>query len=767
MCNFQHFIRSPGSLDHISVIHFHADTNPAGIPNTKELALLKAEAKIDVAEEVFSGRRPGRAAAAAARTKTADELASSAVDIDENESNDESDHGDPGEEEPSSTRTGPNIPKQSPSKPTVSKEACISSKKTAEKAGFNSLFAPKKSTVVKSTKMKPTTIKATNADTRPPLRDESVPITAGPVVAEDYNPAKKNYDPVADACWAKGNPVTYAALSKTFEVLEEQEGSGSALLKADILRNFFRSILVLCPTELPMCIYLCSNKLGPAYEGLELGIGDAILFKAVSEATGTDVKFLKEQYEAIGDLGNVAQQSKGRQSTLSFGAKPKPLMVSDVFKKLIEIAKMEGAKSGAKKIEIIRGLLRSCKGPEVRYLIRSLSGKLRINTGEVKVITAIAHAMVYNDPHKKTAGRPKGISDDAWKTMLSDAMLKVKQAYAELPNFDKLIEALMKYPLDDLADHISITPGIPLKPMLAKPTKGIDEVLKRFEGQEYACEWKYDGERAQVHMTEEGKMHIYSRNQEDNTSKYPDIIGRFPNTMVDGVTSFIIDCEAVAYDLEKEAILPFQVLTTRKRKDANAGEIKVQVCLYPFDLLYLNGKSYVKESFGTRRKLLRESFKETKGQLHFATSHVASDVDEIAELLDRSIKENCEGLMVKTLNHDATYDIATRSNRWLKLKKDYLDGVGDTLDLVPVGAWIGRGKRTGTYGAFLLACYDPDSEEYQSICKIGTGFTEEDLKTHYASLKQHVSISSTALVRVCAFAQWQRQIYFVIGSLSD
>ena len=153
---------------------------------------------------------------------------------------------------------------------------------------------------------------------------------------------------------------------------------------------------------------------------------------------------------------------------------------------------------------------------------------------------------------------------------------------------------------------------------------------------------------------EGGEVKIFSRNQEDNTGRYPDIISRIPKIKLPSVTSFILDTEAVAWDREKKQIQPFQVLTTRKRKEVDAAEIQVQVCLYAFDLIYLNGESLVREPLSRRRQLLRENFVETEGEFVFATSLDTKDSEQIAEFLEQSVKDSCEGLMVKTLDVDAT-----------------------------------------------------------------------------------------------------------------
>ncbi|KAJ6652999.1 hypothetical protein lerEdw1_010204 [Lerista edwardsae] len=525
----------------------------------------------------------------------------------------------------------------------------------------------------------------------------------------DYKPSKSNYHPVHDACWGPGQRVPYLAVARTFEWIEEE----SARLKIiETLSNLFRSVIALSPEDLLPCVYLCLNRLGPAYEGLELGIGKTILMKALAQATGRQLDQIKAEAAEKGDLGVVAENSRTTQGIMF--APPK-LSAATVFGKLQAIGRMTGSSSMNKKIDIIKALFVACRHSEARYVARSLEGKLRIGLAEQSVLSALAQAASLTPPGQKfppeVLDAGKGKSLEVRKAWLDERALIVKQAFCELPNYDTIVPVLLEHGVESLPQHCKITPGIPLKPMLAHPTKGIGEVLKRFEEAAFTCEYKYDGERAQIHILENGEVHIYSRNQENNTTKYPDIVSRIPKVKKSTVQSCILDAEAVAWDPESKQIQPFQVLTTRKRK------------------------SLVREPLSQRRALLHSSFTEVEGQFLFATSMDTSNTDEIAEFLERSIKDSCEGLMVKTLEVDATYEIAKRSHNWLKLKKDYLEGVGDTLDLVVIGAYLGKGKRAGTYGGFLLACYDEESEEFQSICKIGTGFTDEDLEKLYTSLK--------------------------------
>lgn len=532
---------------------------------------------------------------------------------------------------------------------------------------------------------------------------------------------------------AEGNKLPYSALTNTLEKIEHES---SRLKITALVSEFFLETLeqYRLPDKLVKIVYLCINRLGPDYEpDLELGLGETLLIKAISECYGRAPAHIKKDYHEVGDLGLVAQKSRSGQPTMF---KPAPLDVETVFENLTKIAKATGKDSQAKKVGIIHRMLTACdlKSNEAKFLIRSLEGKLRVGLAEKTVLVALAQALLQ---YEKKGER-----------VLPSTLLKaedtIKEAFSLVPNYEIVIRKSFEHGILNLLDHCSLTPGVPLKPMLAKPTKSVGEILDRFQGQEFTCEYKYDGERAQVHLLEDGMVRIYSRNSEDMSERYPDLVGIIKDfikktdddTSSKTPTSLILDCEAVAWDREAKKILPFQVLSTRKRKDVSEDSIKVHICLFAFDLLYHNGTSLITKSLQERRDILFNNFQTIDGKFQFATYKNSSDLDELQAFLDQSVKDSCEGLMVKMLHgSESFYEPSKRSRNWLKLKKDYLSGVGDSLDLVVIGAYIGRGKRTGGYGGFLLASYNDDTGEYETACKIGTGFSEEDLATLSTKLK--------------------------------
>lgn len=530
--------------------------------------------------------------------------------------------------------------------------------------------------------------------------------------------------------------MPYTFLADAFTKVEQITGR---LQIQAILSDLFRAIIVATPEDLVNTIYLCINKLAPAHEGIELGVGESILLKSLSMVTGRTVAALKAKYKQIGDLGDVAYVSRTTQKTMF---PPPPLTVRKVYKEFRTIASVSGKNTQDEKQSKILKMLVAASKTEAKYITRALLGKLRIHLADKTVIASLAAAFVLENEHASTdilleqdgSKKPKlSAREERIEQLIKDATASLNSVYSQLPVWDIIIPKLLQFGTIDerLSEACKLVPGVPVSPMLAKPTKAISQVLDRFAEVTFTCEYKYDGERAQIHRLPDGTIKIYSRNAENLTPKYPDLVKQLPLALRKQFksSSFIIDSEAVAYDTERKKILPFQELQSRKRKDVNADDIKVKVCIFVFDLLYFDGTSLIEEPLSKRRFLLSEGFGEQEGQFMFAKSHDSRDPEQIMELLNASVKEGCEGLMVKALDgSNATYEPANRSQNWLKVKKDYLEGCGDSLDLVPIGGYRGRGKRTGSYGAFLLACYDPDNEEYQSVCKIGTGFSEAQLE---------------------------------------
>ena len=570
------------------------------------------------------------------------------------------------------------------------------------------------------------------------------------ITSEDAAPASHlglpSFHPIKHATWQRGQPVPYSALSSMFAAVEAES---SRLRIIAILSDFLRSVIALTPCDLLPCVYLCLNSIAPAYEGKETGVGAFILMKVIANTTGLSLQRLRETAKDVTDLGVLALNARKKQVTLFTQS---PLTVRGVFATMREMGGMSGKNVATKKEGMITKLMVASKGEEAKFLIRSLQGKLRIGLQGKSLISALARALVLTPPALTPTAEVvpdtrKTLSEKKFEAALEQGLATLKQAYIEVPNLDLLITNILQYGLAELPSHCTLTPGVPVEVMLGKPASSITAILDKFSGQLFTLEYKYDGERAQVHRTKDGVVKVYSRNSEDHTKKYPDVVSRLKKYEVEGVVDYIIDCECVAWDKAEKRLLPFQTLTTRKRKDVKEEDITVQVALFAFDLLYLNGRAYIKDSLRTRREALHAHFTQVEGEFSFATHKDASDVEEISTFLNDAVQSACEGLMVKPLDDGSQYTPGKRT--WLKCKKDYLDGVGDTLDLVPIAAFYGKGKRTGAFGAYLLACYDEEAEEYQSICKLGTGFSEEDITSHAAFFQTTAEDGSSRLLPAC------------------
>ena len=360
----------------------------------------------------------------------------------------------------------------------------------------------------------------------------------------------------------------------------------------------------------------------------------------------------------------------------------------------------------------------------------------------------------------ETFRRKNPEKEEPSSSILQEWVEGIRMVISQYPYHQNVIETfLLLGQMEHSGYMCCLTPGIPCKPMLAKPTKAITEIFSRFEGKKFTCEYKYDGLRGQIHyyrdnQNENQKIEMFSRNLENFTEMYQDLVEPIELwAKKNNLNSFIVDSEIMAFDSKSNRILPFQTLSSRARKKENINKKEqVEVCLFIFDVLYINGDNLLLKSFEERRSYMNKfDFGDTNSKIKRANYKDLENLEQVQEYLDESVKEGCEGLMVKTLDKDATYQPSRRTFKWLKLKKDYIEnaGLGDSFDLVVIGAAWGEGKRTGKFGTFLVASYNDAMDTFESCCKVGTGFSDEDLLNLYNQLKDKVQFAILDIIRVC------------------
>lgn len=485
---------------------------------------------------------------------------------------------------------------------------------------------------------------------------------------------------------------------------QEIEGTGSRLEMTDYLMDLLRDT----PRELlGKIVYLTQGKLYPDFLGVEIGIADKLAIKAVARATGFSEADVTKDFGRTGDLGETAQKLLSERKPTA----GKPLQVEEVYDTLDKIAKTSGPGTIEIKMNLLSTLLQKASPVEAKYIIRTVTGKLRLGIADMTMLDALSIVYGGGKHVRKEVERAYNISSDLGAVATTIA--------------SEGLEGIRRF---------SVSVGKPIRPMLAERLPSAAEILGKMGGR-CAAEYKYDGERLQIHKIGPGVV-LFSRRLESITYQYPEVADLIREHVK--AENAILEGECVAVDLDTGELKSFQELMHRRRKYG----IKEAMELYPisiflFDLLYVDGRDLTTRSYPKRRKEL-ERVVETSERVKLTIAEVVENEGELEKFFQKAIEEGCEGLVCKSVLPGALYRAGARGYLWIKYKREYKSEMADTVDLAVVGAFLGRGRRAGTYGSLLLAAYDPEKDTFFTATKLGAGLTDRDLVELPKMLKDSV-----------------------------
>ncbi|MEM4463302.1 MAG: ATP-dependent DNA ligase [Fervidicoccaceae archaeon] len=504
--------------------------------------------------------------------------------------------------------------------------------------------------------------------------------------------------------------MEFEILARTFDELER---ISSRIALTNALVDLFKQTP---KEEIRKVVYLIQGRLWPDWKGLpELGVAEKLLIKALSMATNTREEEVEKLFKEAGDLGKVAEQLKKTKAQqprglIQFigGSEKSKLSVSRVYESFSKIATAEGEGSRDLKLRILSALIKEAEPIEAKFIVRFVEGRLRINIGDATIMDALAIAYGGTKASRQL----------------------IERAYNLRADLGDIAEQLAMKGLDFLT-KITPTFGIPIRPMLAERHRDPKEMIEKVGGKAYV-EYKYDGERAQIHYSRSNVL-IFSRRLENITHQYPDVIDSIRDAI--SAEEAIVEGEIVPFDPETGEMRPFQILMTRKRKhDIHRAMKEVPVKVFLFDVLYLDGRDLTNEILPKRREALEKIIKPNEG-VEIAKYIVASNSDELERFFLEAISNGAEGVMVKSISEKSIYQAGNRGWLWIKYKRDYKSEMTDSVDLVVVGAFYGKGKRAGKLSTLLLAGYDEEEDVFRTVCKVGTGFTDEELDRMTSELK--------------------------------
>ncbi len=459
--------------------------------------------------------------------------------------------------------------------------------------------------------------------------------------------------------------------------------------------------------EIPLVCYLTQGKLRPDYEGVELGVAEKLALRALGLATGLNIEKVSEVYLQFGDIGKAAEKLVSQKAQASLFSSR--LTLKQVYDSLLKISKLSGQGSLDAKLRELVGLLNSSTPLEAKYIMRIVMGQLRLGVADYTILDAAAEAFLGSKEFRQD----------------------IEKAYNVHPDLGFVVSKAAEEGISGIRS-IGVQIGIPIRPMLAERLESAVSIFEKLGKRELAAEYKLDGERLQIHKDGE-KVILFSRRLEVITHHYPDAVELVKKYLK--ANKAIVEGEVVAINEDTGEYLPFQELMHRRRKYGIEEAMKeYPVSLNLFDILLFEEKEMIDRKYIERRKML-ESVIEQEERIMPVPMIMTSDPDRVERYMQEAIANGCEGLVVK--DPDSTYRAGAREFAWIKLKREYRSELTDTLDLVIIGGFHGKGRRAGTLGTYLLAAYDDKRNVFSSVAKIGTGFTDEDLRKLPEILKEY------------------------------
>ena len=442
-------------------------------------------------------------------------------------------------------------------------------------------------------------------------------------------------------------------------------------------------------------IYLLDGKVDPGYINSVFNFGEKMFINILCDIfkkSNIDVKNLLAEF---GDLGLVYE-------FLKKGEKGEGISFAEVYNSLKKITQISGNKSVEIKSSIVKGMLLKFTPLEGKFYIRIILGKLRLGFSNKTILDALS-CVISGDRSCKE---------------------NIESAYAKCSDLGKVAKFAI-FHFNDLK-NLGIIPGIPIFSKLVERSSSFDDALNRY-GKVFA-QPKLDGMRCQIHITSSKDIYLFSRNLENITDMFPDVVDNLKKIQISN--GVILDSEIVGFNPSNNKLLTFQETIKRKRKyKVSFFQQDIPIKVFVFDIMFYNSKSLIDVSLTERLDLLNKIFissENNENNIYVIENYLFNNSEDLYEYFESMIEKGLEGLVLKS--PDSLYTPGVRNFDWMKLKRGYLKGVVDTIDVVILGYYAGGGFRAKFgVGAILVGVYNKEKDRFESICKVGSGFKNEDL----------------------------------------